>query len=80
MFIAIVLLITLIAGFQVVCCGKSLADKVLAIQLCGTAGVAILIILSVIEKNAALLNVALVLAVLATVVIAVFTREKGDLK
>ena len=75
----VVLLLTLGAGLLRALRGPSLADRMLAVQLLGTGGVAQLLLLSALLQTPALLEVALVLALLAAVSAAALTRrELGD--
>ncbi len=75
----VVLLLTLGAGLLRALRGPSLADRMLAVQLLGTGGVALLLLLSALLQTPALLEVALVLALLAAVAAAALTRrELGD--
>ncbi len=55
--------------------GPTLADRMLSVQLLGTAGVAVLMLLAGISDSEALIDVALVLALLAVVAVAALTRE-----
>jgi multicomponent Na+:H+ antiporter subunit F len=66
--VAAFLLLTLVAGMIRVVRGPTAADRMLAAQLFGTTGVAVLLLLAQAGKNEALVNVALVLALLAAVV------------
>jgi len=54
--------------------GPSSADRMLASQLFSTAGVSILILLAIIQNQPALINVALVLALLAPLTLITFIR------
>jgi multicomponent Na+:H+ antiporter subunit F len=75
----VVLLLTLGAGLLRALRGPSLADRMLAVQLLGTGGVAALLLLAALLQTPALLDVALVLALLAAVAAAAITRrELGD--
>ena len=75
----VVLLLTLGAGLVRALRGPTLADRMLAVQLLGTGGVAVLLLLSALLQIPALLEVALVLALLAVVAAAAITRrELGD--
>ncbi len=66
--VAAFLLLTLVAGMIRVVRGPTAADRMLAAQLFGTTGVAVLLLLAQAGKKEALVNVALVLALLAAVV------------
>lgn len=65
LFAAIAVLATVIAGLTRVLRGPTAADRVMAAQLLGTGGIAVLLLLSVATPLAGLADVALTLAVLA---------------
>jgi multicomponent Na+:H+ antiporter subunit F len=73
--IAVFLLLTLVAGMVRVVRGPTAADRMLAAQLFGTTGVAILLLLAHVGKTAALLNVTLVFSLLAAVVGVAFVNR-----
>ena len=56
--------------------GPSLADRMLSVQLLGTGGVALLLLLSLLLGQPALIDVALVLALLAAVAVAALTGRE----
>jgi multicomponent Na+:H+ antiporter subunit F len=58
--------------------GPSLQDRMLSVQLLGTGGVALLLLLSPLLAIPALIDVALVLALLAAVAAAALTRREID--
>jgi multicomponent Na+:H+ antiporter subunit F len=58
--------------------GPSLQDRMLSVQLLGTGGVAVLLLLSPLLAIPALIDVALVLALLAAVAAAALTRREVD--
>lgn len=77
------LLLTLMLGLVRIWRGPGLGDRILASQLIGTTGVAILLVLASAQQMPALRDVALVLALLAVLATVAFvTREvrldKGD--
>jgi multicomponent Na+:H+ antiporter subunit F len=69
------LLLTLIVGLARVWRGPTPADRMLAAQLFGTSGVAILAVLAEVTDAPALRDVALVLALLAALAVVVFVRR-----
>lgn len=73
--LAMVLFLTVIAGLVRVLRGPTPADRMLAAQLFGTTGVAIILLLSHGLKQPALYDVALVFALLAGVAILTFVRR-----
>ena len=80
-FAVLGLMFSLLLGLARVFRGPEEGDRMLAIQLIGTAGVGVLMLLSRLLAQPALLDVALILALLAAVASAAFTglpREDGD--
>jgi multicomponent Na+:H+ antiporter subunit F len=73
--LAAFLLVTLAAGLLRVVRGPTRADSMLAAQLFGTTGVAILLLLAEALAAAALRDAALVLALLAVLATVAFVRE-----
>lgn len=73
---AIWLLLTLLLGLVRIWQGPRPADRILAAQLFGTTGVAVLLVLATVQEMPSLRDVALVLALLAVLATAAFvTRE-----
>ena len=73
---AIWLLLTLLLGLVRIWQGPRPADRILAAQLLGTTGVAVLLVLATVQEMPALRDVALILALLAVLATAAFvTRE-----
>lgn len=68
------MLIILLVGLVRVVRGPSGADRMLATQLFGTAGVATLMLLAITQQQSALLNTALVLALLAPLSLITFVQ------
>ncbi len=66
-FVFLVLLATLMTGAWRVVSGPSGADRMLGIQMAGTTGIALLIVLSEWQQQRSFLDVALVVALLAAV-------------
>ncbi len=75
MSLAVLLLLTLVAGLWRVLHGPTPADRMLAAQLFGTTAVACLLLLAQAYQRPALRDVALVFALLATVVAVAFVRR-----
>lgn len=73
--LALVLLLSVMAGMIRILRGPTPADRMLAAQLFGTTGVAIVLLLSHGLNLPALYDVALVLALLAAVAILAFVRR-----
>jgi len=69
-----VLLLSLLAGLVRVFRGPSDADRMVAAQLFGTTGVAVLLLWSIAGEQPVLLDVALVLAVLAPITAVAFVH------
>lgn len=72
---ALFLLITLIVGMRRVVRGPSRSDRMLAAQLFGTTGVAILLVLGEALEDTVVWDVALVFALLAMVNVLVFVHH-----
>lgn len=70
--VSLFLLITLVGGLTRILRGPTRADRMLAAQLFGTAAVAILLLLAEVSGLAGVRDVALVLALLATISVVVF--------
>jgi multicomponent Na+:H+ antiporter subunit F len=75
--IALLLLITMAAGLVRVIIGPSPADRMMAAQLLGTSGIAVLLLLSAALSIPALIDVGLIFALLAAVSVAAFTRRRA---
>jgi len=76
---ALGLVFALLLGLLRVLHGPGAGDRMLAIQLIGTAGVGMLLLLSVLLDQPALIDVALLLALLAGVTATAFTgQQKTD--
>jgi multicomponent Na+:H+ antiporter subunit F len=73
---ALALLGTLLLGLVRALLGPSLQDRMLAVQLLGTGGVALLLLLAPALGQPALQDVALVLALLAALAAAAMTRRE----
>ncbi|TWU22513.1 putative monovalent cation/H+ antiporter subunit F [Novipirellula galeiformis] len=67
LLLVVVLLASMIAGLVRVVRGPTASDRMLAAQLMGTTGVAVILLLSEATSRPALLDVALVFALLAAV-------------
>jgi len=72
------LMLTLLLGLLRVLRGPGEADRMLATQLIGTAGVGVLLLLSLLFSQPALIDVALILALLAAVAAAAFTGQQRE--
>ena len=78
---ALCLMLSLFLGLLRVLRGPGAGDRMLAMQLIGTAGVGVLLVMSLSLDQPALIDVALILALLAALAAAAFTRrqrESGD--
>lgn len=73
--IALILLATISLGLIRVLLGPTPADRLLAAQLLGTSGIGVLVVLSPVIRVPALIDVALVFALLAAVTVIAFTRR-----
>jgi multicomponent Na+:H+ antiporter subunit F len=71
-----VLLLTMAAGLVRVLIGPTAADRMMAAQLLGTSGIGVLLLLAPALGVPALVDVALIFALLAAVSVAAFTRRR----
>ena len=72
---ALVLVITLCGGLVRVALGPTPSDRLMAAQLMGTTGIATLLILAEVVHVPALVDVAVIFALLAAVTVAAFTSR-----
>ena len=73
--VAIILLFTVSAGLLRVFLGPTDADRMMAAQLFGSCGIAILLVLSKGMENEVLLDIALIFALLAVLATVTFVRR-----
>ena len=78
--LAFFLLLNVIAGLVRIIRGPARADRMMAAQLFGTSGVAILLVLAEALDAPNLRNVALVFALLAVLATVAFTHSEGEEK
>ena len=71
------LLVTILAGLVRVLRGPTAQDRMLAAQLFGTTGVAVMLLLAEVSGAAALRDVALVFVLLAALATVAFVRSSG---
>lgn len=76
--LAVLLLASLVLGLIRIWRGPGFADRMLAAQLFGTTGVAVLLVLAELLHMPALRDVALVLALLAIVAVLAFVARVWD--
>ena len=74
-WVAVFLLVNLLAALVRIVRGPSAADRLLAAMLFGTTGVAILLLLAIAGQRPALIDVALVFALLAAITGATFAQR-----
>lgn len=75
------ILLAVLAGLWRVLRGPTRADRLMAVQLIGTGGIAVLLILAAAQGEAALLDVALLLALVSasgSVALVMAARVLGD--
>jgi multicomponent Na+:H+ antiporter subunit F len=73
-FLAFLLLLSVVVGLGRVFAGPTPADRILAVQLAGTGGVAVLLVLARAANLGTLLDVVLVYALLAAVTQIAFVK------
>jgi multicomponent Na+:H+ antiporter subunit F len=76
MWPALLILISVVVGLIRILKGPTAADRMLAAQLFGTGGVAILLILAQAMQMPSLVDVALIYALLAAITMVVFVRRQ----
>jgi multicomponent Na+:H+ antiporter subunit F len=74
--VSLMLLITMSVGLIRVVIGPTPADRMMAAQLLGTAGIGMLLLLAMALRVPALIDVALIFGLLAAVAVAAFTRRR----
>jgi multicomponent Na+:H+ antiporter subunit F len=74
--IALVLMVTITAGLVRIVIGPTPSDRMMAAQLLGTSGIGVLLLLAPVVAVPALIDVALVFALLAAIAITAFTRRR----
>lgn len=72
-----VLMLSLLLGLAAVLRLPGDSERMMAVQLIGTTGVGVLLLLSLLFNQPALTDVALILALLAAVAVAAFTGQQG---
>lgn len=73
------LMLSLFLGLLRILRGPGAGNRMLAAQLIGTAGVGMLLLLSLLLEQRALIDVALILALLAAVAAAAFTGQQQEI-
>ncbi|MDJ0807547.1 MAG: monovalent cation/H+ antiporter complex subunit F [Gammaproteobacteria bacterium] len=76
----LLLILSLGLGLLRVFIGPSVEDRMLSVQLMGTSGVALLLLLGFLVDSPATIDVALVLALLAAVSVAALTRRESNME
>lgn len=79
-YLAAILLLTILAGLWRAVRGPTKADRLVAVQLFGTTGTALLLVLAEAQAQPALRDAALVLALLAAVLSASLVQYLRGLK
>lgn len=72
--VVVILLLCLIVGLIRVLVGPDNANRMLAAQLFGTIGITIVIVLSVLQNNEVITNIALVFTLLASITVIAFLK------
>ena len=75
---AVLLLLTMVLGFLRALRGPSLQDRMLSVLLLGSGGVGLLLLLAFMLQQPALIDVALILALLAAMLAAALTRREAS--
>ncbi len=74
--IAIVLMASIAIGLVRVAIGPTPSDRMMAAQLMGTSGIGVTLLLAPVIAAPALIDVALIFALLAAVAVTAFTRRR----
>lgn len=74
----IVLVLSLCIGLVRIFRGPTIEDRIMSMQLMGTTGVGILLILGLLMDMPASLDIALVLAMLAAISVVALTRREAE--
>ncbi len=77
---AVVLVLTLCGGLIRVAVGPTPSDRLMAAQLMGTTGIATLLVLAELVRVPALVDVAVIFALLAAVTVVGFTRRSQAMR
>jgi multicomponent Na+:H+ antiporter subunit F len=75
--LALFLMLNVVGGLLRVARGPTRADRMLAAQVLGTAGVALLLVLGEVQSIPAMQDAALVFALLAAIAIVAFVKRVG---
>ena len=76
MTVALVLLAGIAAGLIRVAIGPTPSDRMMAAQLMGTSGIGVILLLAPVLAVPALIDVALIFALLAAVAVTAFSRRR----
>ncbi|HBG96630.1 MAG TPA: multiple resistance and pH regulation protein F [Chromatiaceae bacterium] len=76
--LSLLLLVSMSVGLVRVVIGPTPADRMMAAQLLGTSGIGALLLLAPVLQIPALVDVALVFALLAAVSVTAFTRRRAE--
>jgi multicomponent Na+:H+ antiporter subunit F len=77
LWLAVFLMANILGGLLRVARGPSRADRMLAAQVLGTAGVALLLVIGEVQSMPAMRDAALVFALLAAIAIVAFVKRIG---
>ncbi|NCA68947.1 MAG: multiple resistance and pH regulation protein F [Sphingobacteriia bacterium] len=76
LIITLVLMLSIVVGLVRVAIGPTPSDRMMAAQLMGTSGIGVILLLAPVVEVSALIDVALIFALLAAVAVAAFTRRR----
>jgi multicomponent Na+:H+ antiporter subunit F len=74
--ITLVLMLSIVIGLVRVAIGPTPSDRMMAAQLMGTSGIGVILLLAQVVEISALIDVALIFALLAAVAVTAFTRRR----
>jgi multicomponent Na+:H+ antiporter subunit F len=76
LIVMLVLMMSIAIGLIRVAIGPTPSDRMMAAQLMGTSGIGVTLLLAHVVEVSALVDVALIFALLAAVAVAAFTRRR----
>jgi multicomponent Na+:H+ antiporter subunit F len=74
--VMLILMVSITVGLVRVAIGPTPSDRMMAAQLMGTSGIGVLLLLAHVVEVSALIDVALIFALLAAVAVTAFTRRR----
>ncbi|MBK1645739.1 multiple resistance and pH regulation protein F [Thiocapsa imhoffii] len=76
LIVILILMASVAAGLVRVAIGPTPSDRMMAAQLMGTSGIAVVLLLANVVEVTALIDVALIFSLLAAIAVTAFTRRR----